>query len=217
MLLAEILDPAVMFFMGLLILLGVGLRHRAVSRARHSQQRNVVGEVRQELGLREQGPLKEIRRMEVRLHDYSREVESRVLTTMEILDQLVLDADREIAHLEELLRETGKTLARPHMQAGPDIVQHAPGRGTAQAGEAMLANGPTELDEICRDDEPYPGYHGHEASAGRVPTAEERRMMRHLYQAGFSVAELTKTFRCTVETVQAILRVDTRGDQAEAA
>lgn len=41
--------------------------------------------------------------LEVRLHDYGREVEGRITTNLALLDQLITEADREIVRLETLL------------------------------------------------------------------------------------------------------------------
>lgn len=208
LLIAELFSPPVTFSLGLIILCAVLLRHLALGRSRRSQRRDLAAEARNEAGEREKAPAQELRRMEVRLHDYSREVESRVLSTMEILDQLVLDADREIAHLEDLLNDAGKSLARPQMRPGPDIVRHT--------AEVESAGGlPGNSDDTCCEYEPYPGYNGGGAAV-RVPSPDERRMMRHLYQAGFSVADITKTFRCSADVVKAALQDVQRGDSEAA-
>jgi len=62
-------------------------------------------------------------RMEVRLHDFSRDVEGRIQTRLAILDQLVLDADREIARLQDLLKRqnSNPVTGQPLVQNGPDI------------------------------------------------------------------------------------------------
>jgi len=44
--------------------------------------------------------------LEVRLHDFAREVEGRMLTRIAVLDRLIVDADREIRQLQELLAAT---------------------------------------------------------------------------------------------------------------
>ncbi|MBI1347139.1 hypothetical protein GC163_12725 [bacterium] len=44
--------------------------------------------------------------LEVRIFDYGREVEARIDLQLRVLDQLIVDADREIARLEALLAES---------------------------------------------------------------------------------------------------------------
>jgi hypothetical protein len=55
-------------------------------------------------------------RFEIRLHEYSRDVEARMETRLARLDRLVVSADQEICRLQDLLEKKGK---RP--QNGPDI------------------------------------------------------------------------------------------------
>jgi CRISPR/Cas system-associated protein endoribonuclease Cas2 len=47
-----------------------------------------------------------VRQLEVRAYDYSREVEARIDNRLVVLDQLIIDADREIDRLRALLAES---------------------------------------------------------------------------------------------------------------
>jgi hypothetical protein len=47
-----------------------------------------------------------VRQLEVRAYDYSREVEARIDNRLTVLDQLIVDADREIESLQRLLNQS---------------------------------------------------------------------------------------------------------------
>lgn len=47
-----------------------------------------------------------VSQLEVRAYDYSREVEARIDNRLAVLDQLIVDADREIERLQLLLHHT---------------------------------------------------------------------------------------------------------------
>lgn len=57
-------------------------------------------------------------RFEIRLHEYSRDVEARMETRLARLDRLVVSADQEICRLEDLLEKKGNR----NPQSGPDII-----------------------------------------------------------------------------------------------
>lgn len=67
-------------------------------------------------------------RFEIRLHEYSRDVEARMESRLARLDRLVVSADREICRLQDLLEKKGKRAG----EAGPDIVP----TGTSNAPNA---------------------------------------------------------------------------------
>jgi len=57
---------------------------------------------------------------EVRLHEYSRDVESRMETRLAQLDRLVVSADREICRLQDLLQKNRQPQQGPDVVAGDD-------------------------------------------------------------------------------------------------
>lgn len=57
-------------------------------------------------------------RFELRLHEYSRDVEARMETRLARLDRLVISADQEICRLQDLIEKTG----RRKNEQEPDIV-----------------------------------------------------------------------------------------------
>ncbi len=61
----------------------------------------------QDLQTRSAGAVREIaREMELRVYEYGRTVEARIESHLQVLDQLILDADREICRLEGILAES---------------------------------------------------------------------------------------------------------------
>ena len=93
------------------ILFGLGilaaglLLRRSMLLSRRSRQDDVVGDVRKELGRRENSQSARIQRMEVRLLELTRELEGRLATRQEVLDQLIAQADERIARLRFVLGE----------------------------------------------------------------------------------------------------------------
>ena len=54
----------------------------------------------------EKGAVRATEMLEVRLHEFAREVEGRMQTRIGVLDRLIIDADREIARLKDRLAAT---------------------------------------------------------------------------------------------------------------
>jgi len=98
-----------------LILLGLSLLTvgfvlwRGFARGRRSRGRDLTAEVRKEMLDSEQTVSGRMEKLEVRLHDYHREVEGRIETRVALLNQLLIDADREIERLRELIAESSRT------------------------------------------------------------------------------------------------------------
>ena len=99
-----------MFVVGFVLWRNTILRHRSASRRPHK-------EAIQEINARTQIPDSRIRELEIRLHDYDREVSARVSNTLNILDQLVTDAMRESEHLEQLVQQATQ------LGVGPKLFQ----------------------------------------------------------------------------------------------
>lgn len=85
---------------------GVGLMLLGGSRrAAALRRRDPLTEVRHERVKHAESPQGLIEALEVRLHDYGRSVEARIENRLTVLDQLILEADQEIARLEAILAE----------------------------------------------------------------------------------------------------------------
>lgn len=57
-----------------------------------------------------------VQKLEVRAYDYSREVEARIDNRLAVLDQLIVDADREIERLQAMLSEARQSAAEPERE-----------------------------------------------------------------------------------------------------
>ncbi|HTN04404.1 hypothetical protein [Planctellipticum variicoloris] len=94
---------------GLLITAGGALMWSVIHgkrRLRLSQQKDAVKDFQEELRAIEGSAQGLVQQMEVRLHDEMRAVEGRIDNRLTVLDQLILDADREIQRLTVLLTES---------------------------------------------------------------------------------------------------------------
>lgn len=98
-----------------LVLLGLSLLTvgfvlwRGFTRGRRSRGRDLTAEVRKEMLDSEQTISGRMEKLEVRLHDYRREVEGQIETRIALLNQLLIEADSEIKRLRELIAESSRT------------------------------------------------------------------------------------------------------------
>ena len=125
MLFAEGFSGLQLILLGLSILVAAFVLRRAIVLGRRSNSRDVQAEVRQEMRTAEQAGSSIIRELELRLHDYGREIEGRMQTRIAVLDRLVVDADHEIERLRQLLAQSHQSHSETTMKPGPDIVLDA--------------------------------------------------------------------------------------------
>jgi len=86
--------------------------------------------------------------LEVRLFDFARDVEGRIQTRIAVLDRLIVDADREILRLQDLLaatNTTGTTAPEGHSLGSP-----ATG-GTSGRQPDVIVSQPPPTDASRRD------------------------------------------------------------------
>ena len=108
--------------LGLALLCIAFVLRRGIVRGQRSKKRDIKAEVHDEMRTREQSVSALIRRMEIRLHEYGREVEAMVETRMTQLDALIEEADRKIDRLRIQLAQKQQSAAALSMKSGPDIV-----------------------------------------------------------------------------------------------
>ena len=63
-----------------------------------------------------------VEQLEVRLYDFAREVEGRMQTKIAVLDRLIINADREIIRLEQILAESRRLGSAPVSSRQPDAI-----------------------------------------------------------------------------------------------
>lgn len=102
----EITSGGQLVGLGLALVMAALYLHRRSVRRRPSSKRDPLQQMQAELKRIESSPAAQITKMEVRLHDFAREVEGRINTRLALLDRLILDADREIGQLEQLIMES---------------------------------------------------------------------------------------------------------------
>jgi hypothetical protein len=89
----------------------------------------------------EKGAVRATEMLEVRLHDFAREVEGRMLTRIAVLDRLIVDADHEIMRLKELLAATNG-------EQSPVRVAQGSTAGSASSTAASDAGSPRQPDAV---------------------------------------------------------------------
>jgi hypothetical protein len=124
-------------------------------------------------------PAARVAQLEVRLHDFAREVEARLETRAAQLDRLVAAADHEIIRLQELLSD----VPRAGDPRRPDIVVGA-SKSSNQIGDSADGRQPPNA-EI---------------------SPAEAEMAGHLRDAGFSVSEIAHMVGRPAEVVESALR-----------
>jgi hypothetical protein len=145
--LADILIGPNLFALGVVVLTAVLLRPSA-TRGRRS--RGTVRETPAERPAAERASVPD-----VRLSDCDREVPGRVETTLTTLDELITEADAEIARLEDLLAETASkhpTDFTPHLRRllprDRQMVRHLLAAGYSPTEVARLAS--VDVAEVSR-------------------------------------------------------------------
>jgi hypothetical protein len=96
-----------LILLGLAILVIGFLLWRSFTLGKKSRERDPAAEARAEMRAAERSAESEVRKLEIRLHNYGREVEGRVQTTLTLLDRLILEADQETERLHGLLLTAG--------------------------------------------------------------------------------------------------------------
>ena len=102
MIAAEFITGRSLIVFGLAIVVLVFVLRRTVLRMRHGKG-NSDARNREGFEDAEESAVRATEMLEIRLHDFAREVEGRMLTRIAVLDRLIVDADREIMRLKELL------------------------------------------------------------------------------------------------------------------
>jgi len=149
-----------------------GIGGRSGQQAERSDEENDRGETT---------VARRVANLEVRLHDFSREVEARLEKRAVELDGLVAVADREIARLTDLL----KTVPANKDHRGPDLTRFF-------ESSAAEPDGRQSADKSAG------------ASSG-LSTAQEQMVCR-LHEAGYSVPEIAHMVDRSPEAVHTVLR-----------
>lgn len=120
---AELTAGGQLMGLGVILMVASLLMRRSAARRRQAHKADPIRQVQSEFHRIEASHAGRITKLEVRLHDFAREVEGRIETRLALLDRLILDADEEITQLERLLvesRDSRRTAAaRADSSSGP--------------------------------------------------------------------------------------------------
>jgi hypothetical protein len=122
-----------------------------------------------------------IAHLEVRLHDFAREVEARMETRALLLDSLVVAGDREIVRLSALLNQLSDSLGTSRQ---PDVMHY----------EAVASDRPQTLAV------PAP------QSGAPAVSSSQAEMVGHLDEAGYGIAEIAHIVGHPPEVVRSLLK-----------
>lgn len=182
--------------LGGLSLVTAWLLHRGARRRGAAAQRDLPAEVRAEVRANERSSAGRLGEMEIRLHEYGREVEARMETRLAVLDRLLREADREIVRLTRLLERRRLDPAHPSRSAEVPLT----------LPEAM----PPDILLLPSSEPRHDARQGIEVDGGDALTASQRTMLRHLSDAGYGLAELATLIGRSIQAVEAALREERR-------
>ncbi len=177
MLLATNLTLLEWLLLGALVAFGGWMLWRGFSRTQLSTTPSGETEESERAQARAEG---RIAHLEVRLHDFAREVEARMETRALRLDSLVVASDREIVRLSALLDQLSGSIGTRQ----PDVTFDPPPSGAARGSVATTVPPP---------------------NASPVSPAQTE-MVGHLNEAGYSVTEIAHIVGHPPEIVRALLK-----------
>lgn len=214
LLFAESLSGGQLILVGALLVGAAFVLRRTAAGGKRARTRDPLREMHEDFRQAESTYSAQLNQMEVRLYEFSRDVEARVETRLAMLDQLILDADREIGRLELLLGMTqpgSAGVAAPSSRGPrvPDIVvpqatNGAPAR-TAHVPKALPAPAGLSVDPALN----------RPAVGGQEP--DPRRSIYALYDSGFSPQEIADAVRQPLGHVVLLLKLRPAPGQADAA
>ncbi len=179
MLLAQALTGPQIILMGLSLLVTAFVVRRTIKRSQQSRISNrrsqpETGRAPQAV-TRHSDPVQadRVRDLEIRLHDYGREIEGRVQTTLAVLDQLLASAEIESQRLEKLVDDAGSLTKSRHR------------RPTTESGDSAPRTTTSSNSDGIRKEFAHPE---------QDRDVHNRRMIRHLFDAGFSIDDIAVAF-----------------------
>jgi hypothetical protein len=118
----DLSDNQTIIALGLSVVALVFILRRLVLRTGSRNRSLPVSQTPAEIDAAENSATALVEQLEVRLYDFAREVEGRMHTKIAVLDRLIINADREIIRLEQVLAES-RRLGNPIPSARqPDAI-----------------------------------------------------------------------------------------------
>lgn len=184
--------------LGLLVLVVAFLLRRSIVLAKRQRSGLDTAEISRPALSADARAAAEIQRLEVRLHDFDREIESRMQTRIATLDQLIVEADREISRLNEL---------RAHERTAWTTPRHEP------VADDVAAPAKQGVDTVAND-----AQKSTLSAAGVVPLSPERkRMIVYLFQSGYAAGEIASLLGRSEEQIRQIVDAETDRPRVDAA
>ncbi len=148
-----------------------------------------------------------LQKMEVRMYDYSRDVEARIGTQLAVLDRLMNEAQRETDRLEELLELTQQRKRQFELSSEAD--REFDGEGERRILSLPHASTSSRKAEPGGDpkSEPSPIHF----------SVEQRQIIVYLRQAGFRTDEIARCMERTVSEIERVIDLSGDGPAARAA
>lgn len=115
-------DNQTIIAIGLSVVALVFILRRTVMRTGSASRRQPASQTPAEIEAAENCATALVEQLEVRLYDFAREVEGRVTTKIALLDRLIINADREIIRLEQVLAESRRLGGTSVSARQPDAI-----------------------------------------------------------------------------------------------
>lgn len=156
-------------FVLVLFMLAFGFTMRRTAHRRWRNRKfDPIGNATKELATRQAASDAQLSKHEVELHDIARVTEAKLQTKLAVMDEMVLQADREIERLESLLDEI-RDVPTPRLAEFRETA--------AEDGSESFDNSPVEPDQFIRLLR-QSGYNPEEiAGATKRPVADIRRIL----------------------------------------
>lgn len=118
----DLSDNQTIIALGLSVVALVFILRRIVLRTGSRIRRLPVSQTPAEIEAAENSAAALVEQLEVRLYDFAREVEGRMHTKIAVLDRLIINADREIIRLEQVLAESRRLGSQTASARQPDAI-----------------------------------------------------------------------------------------------
>lgn len=118
----DLSDNQTIIAIGLSVVALVFILRRTVMKTGSRNRRLSVSQTPAEIEAAENTATALVEQLEVRLYDFAREVEGRMQTKIAVLDRLIINADREIIRLEQVLAESRRLGNAPSSTRQPDAI-----------------------------------------------------------------------------------------------
>ena len=118
----DLSDNQTIIAIGLSVVAFVLVLRRLVLRTASRNRPFTISQTHAEIDAAENNATALVEQLEVRLYDFAREVEGRMHSKIAVLDRLIINADREIIRLEQVLAESRRLGSPTASSRQPDAI-----------------------------------------------------------------------------------------------